>query len=323
MITAAICAFAIAVVSGFPALRLLRKLAIVDVPSGRSSHTKVTLRGGGIAPALAIVITVIVWRSWALLPALVMCGGFGVVGFVDDVRSVSAAARLPAQILLALGLAISVSGAHFMSASVFGAALLVLCCVNAVNFMDGINGISAVWCMSAGLAWSVIGWTSGAPQLVIGALALVGAAAGFLPFNFPRPQVFLGDVGSYFLGAWSAALVLYGLHFGIPALLMFAPLGIYAVDTSCTFVSRLVRGERVLQAHREHVYQRLVNNGLSHGECTAVVAALTIACWGVAGLVMQGGLLSVLAVMLGVTMVAGYLTAPLILAERGTTEEYT
>jgi UDP-N-acetylmuramyl pentapeptide phosphotransferase/UDP-N-acetylglucosamine-1-phosphate transferase len=158
-----------------------------------------------------------------------------------------------------------------------GAALLVLVWVtgytNAFNFMDGINGIAAGQAAVTGLGMAGLALLVGAqpsdPPVLFSAAA-AGAAAGFLPHNFPRARMFMGDVGSATLGYWLSAMTiwlaaLHGWEFLIPLVLLHAN---FILDTAVTLGRRIVTGQRWYDAHREHFYQRLIRAGKSHSFVT-------------------------------------------------------
>jgi len=193
--------------------------------------------------------------DWRVLAAAVVLGA---VGFLDDVRGLPAVPRMAAQLLVGAALGASVGGPAL---AVVGAALMVIC-VNVVNFMDGINGISALhttlWGCTAAL---VLG--GAVPALAVSAAAVAGAALAFLPFNAPSARLFLGDSGSYFIGALvaSTALAAWPAASGQQLVVLALPLLLYFVDTFAVLVRRSARGASLLEAHREHVYQQLANEG--------------------------------------------------------------
>jgi len=114
-------------------------------------------------------------------------------------------------------------------------------------------------------------------------VAVVGCSLGFLPWNAPSARMFLGDVGSYLFGGLVTSGLLLGMTSGVPILPLLAPLAIYAADTGAALVRRLVRGQPLLHAHREHIYQRLVSTGgMSHLAVSvgaAILAVVVTASW--------------------------------------------
>lgn len=295
---------------------------IIDEPSGRSSHRVATPRGGGIGPAVAATVVLCAW--WAgprerLFTGLVTaCVALGLLGFADDIRRLPALTRLAGQVLVAATAALLLTaGMHdrllVRAVSVVVAAGWLVAFVNAFNFMDGINGISAVTVVMTGLAWIALGvWQHAGALAVVGAVA-AGAGAGFLPFNFPRAAVFLGDVGSYFFGALLGAGAVIGLRAGLHPEAVLAPLVLYVTDTGSTLVRRALRGENVLEAHRDHTYQRICAAGWSHGATTSLVGGLLAASAGL-GVVAQGSIgLRVAADVAVAAVVVGYLLVPQLL----------
>lgn len=257
-------------------------------------------------------------RTGRALVALVATA-FGALGLVDDLRGVPALRRLVIQCVLAsaaLGwLLDGIAGPRWWRIAVAcTVAVWIVGYVNAFNFMDGINGIAAVQVVVAGSTWAVIGRTEGVPVLTAAAAAAAAAAAGFLPFNFPRARVFLGDVGSYFLGGWLAVVAVVGMREGVPPEAMLAPLAVFLADTASTLVQRVRRGERWYEAHRDHVYQRLTRRGWSHARTTVAAGAAMLLC-AVLGSVSLGGAVAwrVAADAAALGVLALYLAAPTLL----------
>lgn len=287
---------------------LMLRQGIIDVPNHRSSHTEPTPRGGGWACILGVVVAAgvaalrdvtVPW--WVLAAALVL----GMVGFLDDRRSLPAWVRLGAQV--STGALVGASVAGPLGALV--GAVLYPTAVNVVNFMDGINGITA---MTIGV-WGVTAFLVGQNENLSG-LSLVGGltagvALGFLPWNAPIARLFLGDVGSYLLGGLVAGGILLGWQGDAPVLVLVAPLAVYLVDTATTLVSRARRREALLEAHRSHVYQRLTSgarpipHALIATYAALMAAAITLAC----AFLPAGVAISVSVVVLGL-----YLASPML-----------
>lgn len=270
----------VTLVGCLPLLALLRRRALFDVPNHRSSHTIATPRGGGTAVAFGCVVSAAVTGGTAEL-RIVAAGAAacGVLGFVEDIRGIPVTFRLAAQFIIgfaSIGTFIGTDRSFGMI--VVGVAvggLLVVSYVNAFNFMDGINGISAGQSIVVGLALLFGGWHYGSETIERGGAIVAASALAFLPFNAPRARMFLGDVGSYFLGGWLALLVVAGLDDGLPLLTMLAPIAIYGIDTSSTILRRVRRHESPLEPHRDHVYQRLARRFGSHLASTTFVCAVT------------------------------------------------
>ncbi len=285
---------------------------MLDIPNHRSSHDVTTPRGGGLAVVVAVVL-----GSMAATPSdsaiWILIGGclaLGAVGLVDDLQGVDPTARLSAQVLVGALAGLLLPHPVGLLAAVALCALWVASFVNAFNFMDGINGISALTGLVAGIAYATMGYSyDDSAALTFGA-AMAGACLSFLPYNAPRARVFLGDVGSYALGFAIAAIGWVVWAAGAPLVLALAPTSVYLVDTGFTLLRRLQRGEPITQAHREHVYQRLTQAGWSHLRTSIFVA-------GVQGVVIVaaalGASVSPWLVLLAVPVLGLYLLSPRVL----------
>ncbi len=249
--------------------RWLKHRMILDHPGERSSHNLPVPKGCGVAVTGVLLLTWIGLAVEGLAPPetlLVCCLAFalGALSWFNDVTDLPAALRLFVHLLVAaVGLlAIPDRGQIFQGLLPEGldqAATVLLWAwfMNLFNFMDGIDGITAVETSSIafGLAFvaALTGIASGGFLLLV--VALAAAALGFLPWNWHPARVFLGDAGSVPLGfatGW-LLLLLASRGYWAPALLL--PL-YYLADASLTLVMRLLRGEAVWRAHRSHFYQR-------------------------------------------------------------------
>jgi len=281
--------------------------SLLDVPNARSSHSVPTPRGGGVAIVVSALLGLPVLSaagvlSWPALWALLGAGGFiALVGFLDDHGHIAARWRLLAHFVAAFW-ALAWLGAPplvlFGAETDLGwigfglAAVYLVWLLNLYNFMDGIDGIASVEaiCVCAGgaLLYLVAGHAGPAmAPLVIGA-----AAAGFLFWNFPPAKIFMGDAGSGFLGI---VLGVMSLHAAWASPQLFWSwvilLGVFVVDATFTLLRRLLRGDKVYEAHRSHAYQHASRRFGRHLPVTLAVAVidllwlLPIALWvGVGGL---------------------------------------
>lgn len=296
--------------------RKLTDVAIMDVPNERSSHVGAIPRGAGSAIALGVVVSAIAFlpptRSVVVL--LGTTAGFALIGLLDDIEDRAPLPRLIAQTLLAICASIAATGP--ITDSVFiGAVIAVLGAfwlvsfVNAFNFMDGINGISSVSAATAGAFYGVVGVHNNSALITFVAVALCASCLAFLPSNFPVARIFLGDVGSYFVGAVIASLTLFAYGLGAHPLALVAPLSIYLADTSVTLVRRALRGENLLLAHREHVYQRLSASQLGATSTLLLVCVLQVVC-AACGIVIElgSGAGVVVAVLVLAVVPVGYVT---------------
>ncbi len=292
--TAAVFAILAAGAAWFATKRLIPALharAILDHPNARSSHDRPTPRGGGLAvlavtiPALALAAAIQgageIWIVLAAAMALAM------VSWLDDRRSLGAGARLAVQaVAVAAGLAVLpgpvLQGVLPAWLDLALTALAWLWFVNLFNFMDGIDGIAGAECLAlAGGVVLVTALPDRPTELVLYAAVMGGAVAGFLPWNWHRARVFLGDVGSVPLGFLMGWLLLALAASGAWEAAAILPL-YYLADATITLVRRAMRGERVWRAHREHYYQRAVQRGLTHAETVRAVTAGNVALIGLA-----------------------------------------
>lgn len=284
---------------GIPAKNALARLGSIDVPNHRSSHRVPTPRGGGVAALLGATTAMVVTRrrpSAARSAAIVSLAG---LGLVDDLTGhIPARHRLAAQIAFG-GAALSHGGWDRPLSGVATAGI-----VNAFNFMDGINGISALTAITWGINATRLSDESGRDLTTLGAL-VTGAGLGFLPHNLPSGRLFLGDVGSYGFGAAMAAGIL-SQRTPLGRYRAAAPLLLYATDVAHTLNLRVQAGKRLGEPHREHTYQRLVAAGLTHTQ----VALLHAATAGAISWASRGGTAGVLVTM--VSMIA-YVSSPRVI----------
>ena len=278
-------------VSALIAFPLLRRAGIVDIPSHRSSHTQSTVRGGGVAIGCGITIATILAVIWNLaehgvfgvgnvilaIGFLVLTWCYSAIGMSDDLDSLRPVGRLIGQVVLAL--LFSATIAMFSTqgiAHVLAFAVIGVTTVNAVNFVDGLNGFVTEWTIITAGWFSFVGYWIGASDVMLLALALAGAALGFLPFNLGRAKAFLGDTGSYGIGAAVFAIAVWLFVQGVPIVVIIAPMIFVFFDVGLTLVLRLFRGENIFLPHREHIYQRIQQAGWSHGSVSLFHAALSV-----------------------------------------------
>jgi UDP-GlcNAc:undecaprenyl-phosphate GlcNAc-1-phosphate transferase len=299
-------------------IALLRRLMVLDRPGARSSHSVPTPRGGGAPIVVGLVVAALLAPGGGRtrMALVVAVAFFGLLGLVDDLRGLPALGRLGLQAAgaVAVGLTL-VSGLPWSTAAAAGAAVVLAVWlvgfVNAFNFMDGVNGISGAHALIGGVAYACLAGWRGDEFGVAAGLALACAAAAFLPWNALRARVFLGDVGSYSIGAALAVLAARLVLRGVPAEAVAGPVALYLADVAWTLQRRIRNGERWLEAHRTHVYQRWCDVGWSHQEVTLLTSALTVllCLLGVAAL--RGGPAGrVLADLAGLGALAAYLASP-------------
>lgn len=267
--------------------------SLVDIPNARSSHSVPTPRGGGVAIVLAFILALPVLVLAEVLPWPQFCAiagaGFWVatVGFLDDHGHIAARWRLLAHFAAAIWALFWLGGVPPFV--VFGihvdlawagpllAAVYLVWLLNLYNFMDGIDGIAGVEAISVCLGGAFLYWYLGFAEYATVPLLLAAAVAGFLFWNFPPARIFMGDAGSGFLGV-SLGLLSLQAAWVKPQLLWswLILLGVFIVDATWTLICRMLRGERVYEAHRSHAYQFASRRYGQHLPVTLAVAALNL-----------------------------------------------
>ncbi|MEO3427921.1 glycosyltransferase family 4 protein [Pelagibius sp. CAU 1746] len=271
-------------------LRLLLRWRVVDRPNHRSSHDRPKPRGGGLA---VVPVALAAWivaglatqtAGTAFWHAIAGAVVLAAISWADDLKSRPASLRLGIQIAaVVFGLwalapdQLVFQGLLPLPADRILTALAWLWFVNLFNFMDGIDGITAVETASigGGLCAAALLLMQPPPEAFRGA-ALAAAALGFLYWNWAPSRIFLGDVGSVPLGYLLGWLLILSAAAGQWPVALILPL-YYLADATWTLGRRALRRERVWQAHREHFYQRAVQRGFSH----AAVAGRIALCNGV------------------------------------------
>jgi UDP-N-acetylmuramyl pentapeptide phosphotransferase/UDP-N-acetylglucosamine-1-phosphate transferase len=251
---------------------------LLDRPNSRSLHEVPVPRTGGLglhAGALLGIIMIaprlpaVLWIAFAALM---------LVSFFDDVRGIPAPWRLLLHLAVCAWFAAALAGGNNLMVTA-AAALAVAWMANLYNFMDGSDGLAGGMALSGFFFYGVAAWLAGNTEFALVNFSIAAAAAAFLVFNFHPARIFLGDAGSVPLGFLAAALGLIGWlqrdwTWWFP-LLVFSP---FIVDASVTLARRLLRREKVWQAHRDHYYQRLVRLGWGHRGTALAEYALMFAC---------------------------------------------
>lgn len=262
---------------------ILARIGVVDVPNDRSSHAVPIVRGMGVALAVAAclasgLLAFVNGESFKYILALTLLGlAAAALGFLEDWRGIPMAKRACLQVLIgvAFGTAVTwASGDGWIWVPL--SAIAVAAYINVANFMDGINGISGLHGGVAGTFYAILGAITDRPWMTQLGLIAAGVFLAFLPWNLSGRRVFLGDAGSYLLGAWIAGISLLAVASGLNAVLVIGPTMIYLADTGYTLTRRLQRGERWAEAHRSHIYQRLTSKDGTHLKIALLVAGLSL-----------------------------------------------
>ena len=283
---------------------------ILDIPGNRSSHNIPTPRGGGLAISVCCLVAILFFGTYGILEKRVMWAFLGggsavaIVGWMDDRKSISPIWRFLVQFLAAAwvifitkGLPAINIGIGIVSLEWFGSILAILGIVwmtNLYNFMDGIDGIAGMEAVMVGAIGGTLLAVSNSWGLAFVSWSVAAASLGFLFWNWPPAKIFMGDVGSGFLGFNFAVLLLASERSGnIPLLIWLLLLGVFIGDATFTLFRRLLKGEIIWEAHRSHFYQRAVQIGYSHTTVILVTASLNA--------------------ILGILTIFAYLNPPLLL----------
>lgn len=248
---------------------------IIDIPNERSSHKIPTPRGGGLAFVVLFLAGLSLLESTVHFSALfIPCALTAGIGFMDDRKHVPALLRLLMHLSASCFVVLCIGTIPVLFGESFRLPFFILSIIsilyltwllNLFNFMDGIDGLAALEAIAVLLGMSFIYAYDGQMTLVTSPLILASLVAGFLYWNFPPAKIFMGDVGSGFLGLclgiFSLIAAQLNPHYFFAWLIM---LGLFVVDASYTLIERLLKGEAIWQAHRSHAYQIAAQYWVSH-----------------------------------------------------------
>jgi UDP-N-acetylmuramyl pentapeptide phosphotransferase/UDP-N-acetylglucosamine-1-phosphate transferase len=268
---------------------LLLKRAVFDIPNARSSHKYPVPRGGGLAlliilfPALTGAARFLdqATRHLGLIAAVFLLAA---ISWMDDKKHVSPALRLSLHILAAgLGCFSFTAQETLLGGAIplwADRALMILAWtwfVNLYNFMDGIDGITGVETASIATGLYIALALTGIHNPFVGFLIpiLIGASLGFLLYNWHPAKIFLGDIGSVPLGYLVGFCLLSIAVKGYWAIALILPL-YYLADSGITLVRRILRGDKIWQAHREHFYQKAASGAGTHAKVVVFILAANI-----------------------------------------------
>jgi UDP-GlcNAc:undecaprenyl-phosphate GlcNAc-1-phosphate transferase len=267
------------------AVRLMIAFPILDHPNARSAHARPTPRGGGVGVVIAFLAGMLVLYQSARYARIADAQFLGVIGaavaiavvaLVDDIRHLSARLRLLAQcaaaaVALASGLVVTRLAVPWIGVVDLGLAGPVLTlvwivgCTNAVNFMDGLDGLVGGTLLVVSAALAAVAAAEAGWFIYAAALFLAAGFAGFLPFNAHPARVFMGDVGSQFAGFVLAVLAVAAARFdGQQLSFLIVPLLMFGLlfDAAFTLARRAVMRERLAEGHRTHLYQLAQRSGV-------------------------------------------------------------
>ncbi len=262
--------------------RWAQRAGMWDLPNHRSSHNRPVIRGGGLVfpiliPIVTMTITLymehILWKE--LFALLVGGAAIAWVGWQDDRGQTSTTKRLLTHLIVSIMTVMVIGGLGSITLAdmsiqwgLLGSVLAVVALVwsiNLFNFMDGVDGIASVEALCVIGVGGVLFYFSGAEFWAWLCWGLCVCVLAFLCFNWPPAKLFMGDVGSGFLGYMIATLAVLGqTHYEISVFLWIILYAFFWFDATLTLVRRLLRGEIIYQAHRSHAYQRLQLVGWHH-----------------------------------------------------------
>lgn len=273
----------------------------IDQPNERSSHGQATPRAGGIGIVVAFLLVQRYLSQQGIyfenVPFFIGTCFMVMVSFIDDRWGLPVFVRLG--IHIAAGVCVVASGGSLLGLGdgfgplwVMGdrvvTVLFVVGATNIFNFMDGIDGIAGVQAMIIGAGAGWIFYIFHDISFASSLWVLAGVSFGFVIHNFSRDKIFMGDVGSVFLGyTFSSLAVLPHSTRVIPSWAWVIFLWPFLFDGTFTLFRRLMRRQKVYEAHRDHIYQQLVQWGLSHAQVTAMYGLLSLGL--AAALVMSVG----------------------------------
>jgi UDP-N-acetylmuramyl pentapeptide phosphotransferase/UDP-N-acetylglucosamine-1-phosphate transferase len=273
--------FAITLATSIQSTILVKKACfkynILDIPNNRSSHVTPKALMGGIAIIVSFIIGYMLLYSqetqlntntiYILLPALAI----SLLGLFDDIYNLSAKIRFSLQLLLSITTILIINYRFNTSISVITITLSILAIIfligttNIYNFMDGIDGIAAGSGIIYAIFFAIAGNILNNDLVFYTSILLIPAQLGFLIFNFPPAKIFMGDVGSTFLGYIYATLtILLAINNPLFILVGTGIMFPFLFDGAFTIIKRFIQGKNIFEAHRDHFYQKLIKDGWSH-----------------------------------------------------------
>jgi Fuc2NAc and GlcNAc transferase len=274
-----------------------------DIPNERSSHASIVPRGGGFGIPLAVALASLLFAPSQ--PLVVGASIFiSTIAFFNDKRESPVIVRLGFEALAAFALAWPVflaaralRGQSLALLILLMSVLYIVAQANIFNFMDGINGIAGIEALISFTLLGIYAQRMGQSDLCLICIAVAAGAFGFLPWNFPCARVFMGDVGSLFLGFLFAAMIIMmsGSLKEFLGLALFQ--GVFSIDGVMTIIRRALKKQNVFRAHKQHLYQLLVHTrGWSHAQAT-IIYGIAQACFGVASLLLFSAPIGTMAVL--------------------------
>ena len=271
----------------FPSLALSYRLGAIDMPNARKLHSFPVARGGGFAFFIAFSgLLALSHIDFELKISLLLGGGaIFTVGFLDDTVTLSPFQKLVGE-FGAAAIYIFASGEKGFVESILTFAWIIFL-TNAINLTDGLNGLAGGICASESLCLAVISLIFGNFEVLLCSILLLGATLGFLPRNFPRAKIFMGDCGALFLGFTLAALSSRLVFESGSIVCLLAILLVFRVptyDTNFSIIRRLIKRKNPFKADKGHFHHHLLRWGFSR-ECATLALVTVSLVFGLVGIV--------------------------------------
>ena len=273
-------------------IKLAYRVGALDKPDTRKVHRKIMPRLGGVAIYIGFIISLILFMDFNLQVLGIILGGtlILILGAVDDIWGIPPLLKLKGQIAAALVVAAFGVRVNFINNPFDGfielglltipfTVLWIVAITNAVNLIDGLDGLASGISSIALVTFAAISFFMGQPLVSLMALALAGSVIAFLKYNFFPARVFLGDSGSLFLGFNVASLAVFGLLKGVTMVAFVIPiivLGVPVFDTLFTVARRYLQKEPIFKADKEHIHHRLLKKGFSHRQVVVLIYLISL-----------------------------------------------
>lgn len=259
---------------------IANKFKIIDLPNYRSSHKLPTPRGGGLIIAVVSQLAVVFLYKLKVLPPNITfafsCGlGMAILGFIDDLLNLSIKIRLFFQFIISCTAVLFILPIHISQINIYNlnnlfqfisSLFLLIWSINLFNFMDGIDGLAGVEATFVLFLGGILVYLATKNISFSGYLCLTSfIILGFLKLNWPSAKVFMGDVGSYFLGFFIGISSLISHYIYDVSLFYWLILyAVFLVDATFTLVKRMIYEKEWYKSHRQHAYQQMQNLGWQH-----------------------------------------------------------
>ena len=278
------------------------KIGAVDKPNARKVHTSLMPRMGGLAIYISFFAVLFLSHDATKEHLGLFIGGtvLVLVGIIDDIKDIPAKAKLVGQIVAACIVVAFGVRVEFMTNFVLGGmfplyyfsvpftVIWIVAIINAVNLIDGLDGLAAGTSIIAATTMAISGYATGQTEMASIALILIGASLGFLKYNFHPAKIFMGDTGSMFLGYNLAVLAVMGFTKSFTLLSLVTPILVLAIpilDTLFAIIRRKINNEPVFKPDKHHLHHCLLNYGFSHRDTVLIIYAVS-AVLALCGLIM-------------------------------------